>query len=291
MAIAGAERGISVGSGGPNANAAYLRALGLTTEGLKAQGAQQFAAQIAATPLGKQFDWAAFLTLPSEQQQWQYLANVLKAAPNPAAAQANNMNMALLGQLMGQNGMFGGGNRGGGSYGGGISYGGGAPANTSQSLTTAQDIINRYMPTTGATAPANTTPGWGETWTNLPNGGRTFYGSTGNMPSNAVTKNDPFAGQYWNDPFLQLGGSPGNADIPTNMSEYGEISNPLPYGPSSGTSVTSRGASGSWTPDYLDASTYFNPIRNAFDTGVGYLGNALDTGLDYVADMRDWLGW
>ena len=47
-----AERGVATGSGGsPNANAAWLRALGLTSLGLQAQGAQQFTQQVAATPV------------------------------------------------------------------------------------------------------------------------------------------------------------------------------------------------------------------------------------------------
>lgn len=99
--IAAAERGVNVGAGSPNANAAMLRALGLTTEGLQAQGAQQFAQMIAQTPIGKQFDYQAFLNLPSEEQQWQYLANVLKSSPDPAAAQWLNAAMAMQGQRAG----------------------------------------------------------------------------------------------------------------------------------------------------------------------------------------------
>lgn len=101
IGIAAAERGINVGTGSPNANAAMLRALGLTTESLQAQGAQQFAQMIAQTPIGKQFDYQAFLNLPSEEQQWQYLANVLKSSPDPAAAQFLDALMAMQGQRAG----------------------------------------------------------------------------------------------------------------------------------------------------------------------------------------------
>lgn len=141
MATAAAERGISVGSGGPNANAAYLRALGLTTEGLQAQGAQQFAQQIASTPVGKAIDWATFTSLANEQQQWEYLASVLRASPDPAAAGALNMIMAQLGQRTGYNASK--------PTGGGITYNFTAPDSSSTGSNPVQDIINRYMPTPG----------------------------------------------------------------------------------------------------------------------------------------------
>lgn len=49
---AGAERGVATGSAGsPNANAAWLRALGLTSLGLQQQGQQNFSQQIADTPV------------------------------------------------------------------------------------------------------------------------------------------------------------------------------------------------------------------------------------------------
>lgn len=47
----GAERGVATGSpGSPNANAAWLRALGLTSLGLQQQGSQQLSQSIADTP-------------------------------------------------------------------------------------------------------------------------------------------------------------------------------------------------------------------------------------------------
>lgn len=52
IAQAGAERGVATGSpGSPNANAAWLRALGLTSLGLQQQGAQQLGAAIEQTPV------------------------------------------------------------------------------------------------------------------------------------------------------------------------------------------------------------------------------------------------
>ena len=47
----GGERGVAMGSpGSPNANAAWLRALGLTSLGLQQQGSQQFSQEIQDTP-------------------------------------------------------------------------------------------------------------------------------------------------------------------------------------------------------------------------------------------------
>lgn len=165
MATAAAERGITVG-GGPNANAAYLRALGLTTEGLQAQGAQQFAQQIASTPVGKSIDWATFTSLANEQQQWEYLASVLRASPDPAAAGALNMLMAQMGQRAGYGGATGGNPSVGANQAansnalfnmyrnlwGGSSGGGTNPVDS---------IISKYMPSAGPTAPATDVTGSG----------------------------------------------------------------------------------------------------------------------------------
>lgn len=92
-----AERGISVGAGSPNANAALMRSLGLTTEGLKRLGLQDLAQTIGLAPVGKQFDPTSMLLTPADQQQWAYLANVLAASPNPEDQLAYNEMMAKMG--------------------------------------------------------------------------------------------------------------------------------------------------------------------------------------------------
>lgn len=51
LAQRGAERGISVGAGGPNAAASWLAALGLTSEGLQQQGQANLSQAIADTPV------------------------------------------------------------------------------------------------------------------------------------------------------------------------------------------------------------------------------------------------
>lgn len=91
----GAERGIGFDPTSPNAGAAAMRAMGLTSDALRARGQQELTAAIARTPTGPQFDPSTMLLNPAMVQQWQYLANQLAAAPDPAAAaQANQQ--ALL---------------------------------------------------------------------------------------------------------------------------------------------------------------------------------------------------
>lgn len=51
LAQRGAERGIGVGAGGPNAASAWLAALGLTSEGLQQQGQANLSQAIADTPV------------------------------------------------------------------------------------------------------------------------------------------------------------------------------------------------------------------------------------------------
>jgi hypothetical protein len=93
-----AERGVSTGSiGSPNANTALLRSLGLTSLDLQNQGEQQLTSAVGRTPTGYQFNPAQFLVSPGEQQGAQYAANVLGAAPDPAAAAAAGLKAARSG--------------------------------------------------------------------------------------------------------------------------------------------------------------------------------------------------
>lgn len=112
LAQQAAERGIATGSiGSPNANAALMRALGVTSLGLQQQGAQNLSQQIAQTPTGQQFNPASFLVTPAEQQEAAYLASLYAAAPSPGAGQRANLNSFLqgLGGLGGPGGVRGGG--------------------------------------------------------------------------------------------------------------------------------------------------------------------------------------
>ena len=82
-----AERGIMTGtSGSPNSNAAYLRALGLTSLGQMQQGEQNLTGAIARTPRPGLFDPTSMFVSPQQQQEAQVTQNYLNAAPVPSAA-------------------------------------------------------------------------------------------------------------------------------------------------------------------------------------------------------------
>lgn len=114
----GAERGVGFGPDSPASNAAYLRALGLTSTALQSLGQQQYQSALASTPRGPLFDPSKFLVSPGEEQMAQLYANILAGAPIPSAAAAANEAAARRGLTAGA-----------GSVGGGgpISMGGGRP--------------------------------------------------------------------------------------------------------------------------------------------------------------------
>lgn len=82
----GAERGIATGSpGSPNSNAAYLRALGLTSQGLQQLGNQQLTAAMQRTPIQQ-------TNTTTQQTDLAALKAMYAAAPVPASAAAANQN-------------------------------------------------------------------------------------------------------------------------------------------------------------------------------------------------------
>lgn len=86
-----AERGVTTGMpGGPNSNAAYLQALGLTSMGRQDLGVSQLDAtrNSASATVAPLFNPASFLVTPEQQQQAQTAANTMAAAPIPSAAAA-----------------------------------------------------------------------------------------------------------------------------------------------------------------------------------------------------------
>lgn len=101
-----AERGVVTG-GGPNANAAYLRALGLTSLGQQAAGQQQLNARIGATPFPKPFDVTGGMVTPEQQQAAQTASNVYAAAPDPMASANAAMNALTRGMGVGGGGVSG----------------------------------------------------------------------------------------------------------------------------------------------------------------------------------------
>lgn len=94
-----AERGISSGMGptSPNIGASYLKSVYDASTNLMNTGFGNLGRIMGSIPTGPQFNPQTMLTTPNEQQMWQYLANVLKAAPDPTKAAAANLGMLLRG--------------------------------------------------------------------------------------------------------------------------------------------------------------------------------------------------
>lgn len=82
-----AERGITTGMpSSPNSNAAYLRALGLTSIGQEQTGMSNLHQLTTDAPHAPLFNPASMFVTPEQEQEAQYMANVLGSAPHPAAA-------------------------------------------------------------------------------------------------------------------------------------------------------------------------------------------------------------
>lgn len=92
MQRAAAERGIF--APGPNANAAYLSALGRTSLDLMSQGNRELTEEIGRTPRAPLYDPSAMFVTPDQVQQAAAAANLYAAAPNPAAAAAERIRIA-----------------------------------------------------------------------------------------------------------------------------------------------------------------------------------------------------
>lgn len=93
-----AERGVSTGSpDSPNSNAAYLRAMGLTSLGRKDLGQQELTAAIGRTPTGPLFNPASMLVTPDQQQAAAAAQDLYNSAPNPFLAAQERKRLALEG--------------------------------------------------------------------------------------------------------------------------------------------------------------------------------------------------
>ncbi len=102
----GAGRGMGPMAGATNAS--YLRALGLTSLGETQQGLQGLNSLMGAVPRAPMFDPASMTLRPEDMQQWNYLANVLRAAPEPGAAARQNLKSLQQGTGVGGSGGGGG---------------------------------------------------------------------------------------------------------------------------------------------------------------------------------------
>lgn len=108
LAQQAAERG---GGGGqaewsPNANAAYLRALGLTSQGLQRDAVGAFTEAIGRTPRGPMLDTSKFLISPQEEQEAEYWSNLYASMPNPQASAMAQRNLLNQGLQAGRGGGF-----------------------------------------------------------------------------------------------------------------------------------------------------------------------------------------
>ena len=78
--------GAGMGPVSPLSNSDYLRALGLTSLGMKQTGSTALNAQIANTPVGPQFNPSSMLVTPQAQQSAAMQASLMNAAPDPTQA-------------------------------------------------------------------------------------------------------------------------------------------------------------------------------------------------------------
>jgi len=82
-----AERGVYTGNiGSPNANAALLRAMGLTSLGMQQSGQAGLISLTGAAPIAAPFDISRMFINPSDVQEAQMAANMYASAPIPARA-------------------------------------------------------------------------------------------------------------------------------------------------------------------------------------------------------------
>lgn len=94
---AAAERGIGIGSPlSPNAQTNLLQMLGLTSYGVQQDALKNLLNVMGSIPKISPFNPAQMLVSPTDQQEWQYMANLMRAAPNPELAR-----QAELASLMG----------------------------------------------------------------------------------------------------------------------------------------------------------------------------------------------
>lgn len=99
LSLYGAQRGVSGGFGvdSPNANAAVMRALGLTSMGLQQQGQQELTGAISRVPQIPYFNPSGLLVTPEQSQEAAMAQSLYNSAPNPAAAAAAAKQNALEG--------------------------------------------------------------------------------------------------------------------------------------------------------------------------------------------------
>lgn len=98
-----AERGVATGTAGSdNNNAAYLRALGLTSLDLTNMGQSNLDRQLPLLPGAQVYQNPAFYPTSGQQYESQLQSNIFAAAPDPAAAGNANLRAAQSGYGVGR---------------------------------------------------------------------------------------------------------------------------------------------------------------------------------------------
>ncbi len=254
-----AERGVEGGHpNDPNANAAYLRALGLNSLQAQQTGQNQYGALAGHYPMAAPFNLMDFLVTGEQQQAANAAANTNAAAPNPAQAAAAEQ-AALLQAIAAGKGSVGGAGAGAtippivspGGLGGGGSAGPGTVVGNSLAtgLTTG---INPNGTTSTPPIP--------------PGGTRTSgYGPVVNPGTGSISGG--YLSSLLNDPSLSLFG--GGYTAPSNVVGSGPVNSV-----DRGTGGGAGNALDYWNQmmNHLN-STDFGSGSNAAALGGGYLGN------------------
>lgn len=89
-------------SGAPNTQAALARVVLGSQLAAQQQGLANLSTLAGLTPKGAQLDLASMMVTPTQQQEWQDIANVRAAAPDPSQAAAANLYAQSLGRNLGQ---------------------------------------------------------------------------------------------------------------------------------------------------------------------------------------------
>lgn len=220
-----AQRGVGFGPSSPNSNAAFLQALGRTSMDLQNLGQTQLTGAIGRTPTGPAFNPASFLISPGEVQSSQQYANLLRSAPDPAAAAQEQMAQLNRGIGVGAGAVpaVSSGARGaldalGFPITPDLGYGpGGPPQVIAPSLGTGTTYGGELLP-------AGSTPGSvSSDWTSWYN--QTFGGGRGTTPSGA----DDWMSSFWND-WDTAGATTGGGDVFSLGGYLGSDSGPADMG-------------------------------------------------------------
>lgn len=89
-------------SGAPNTQSALARTVLGSQLAAQQQGLANLSTLAGLTPKGAQLDLASMLVTPTQQQEWQDIANVRAAAPDPATARMANLASVFAGQSAGR---------------------------------------------------------------------------------------------------------------------------------------------------------------------------------------------